>query len=98
MGGGQWLAKLERVASREALAQQVVECTALEMRRRCKPIGGSNPSLSANPQYSLRNPINTSISRVAGFSWCRTTVSTRGTVTTALVASISYSRRARAPS
>jgi hypothetical protein len=26
----------------------VVECTALEMRHRCKPIGGSNPSLSAN--------------------------------------------------
>jgi hypothetical protein len=30
----------------------VVECTALEMRHRCKPIGGSNPSLSANvPRY-----------------------------------------------
>jgi hypothetical protein len=27
----------------------VVECTALEMRHRCKPIGGSNPSLSATP-------------------------------------------------
>jgi hypothetical protein len=27
---------------------RVVECTALEMRHRCKPIGGSNPSLSAN--------------------------------------------------
>jgi hypothetical protein len=27
----------------------VVECTALEMRHRCKPIGGSNPSLSAKP-------------------------------------------------
>jgi hypothetical protein len=26
----------------------VVECTALEMRHRCKPIGGSNPSLSAS--------------------------------------------------
>lgn len=26
----------------------MVECTALEMRHRCKPIGGSNPSLSAN--------------------------------------------------
>lgn len=26
---------------------RVVECTALEMRHRCKPIGGSNPSLSA---------------------------------------------------
>jgi hypothetical protein len=25
----------------------VVECTALEMRRRVKPIEGSNPSLSA---------------------------------------------------
>ena len=25
----------------------MVECTALEMRHRCKPIGGSNPSLSA---------------------------------------------------
>src|SRR6201987_4283048 len=24
-----------------------IECTALEMRHRCKPIGGSNPSLSA---------------------------------------------------
>src|SRR6266700_7228963 len=28
---------------------RVVECTALEMRHRCKPIGGSNPSLSASP-------------------------------------------------
>ena len=27
----------------------MVECTALEMRHRCKPIGGSNPSLSARP-------------------------------------------------
>lgn len=27
----------------------MVECTALEMRHRCKPIGGSNPSLSASP-------------------------------------------------
>ncbi len=26
----------------------MVECTALEMRHRCKPIGGSNPSLSAS--------------------------------------------------
>src|SRR5258708_17875829 len=33
---------------------RVVECTALEMRHRCKPIGGSNPSLSAisMPQLS----------------------------------------------
>jgi hypothetical protein len=45
-GGRSVVAKLESVASREALAQQVVECTALEMRRRCKYIGGSNPSLS----------------------------------------------------
>ncbi len=29
---------------------RVVECTALEMRHRCKPIGGSNPSLSASKQ------------------------------------------------
>ena len=27
---------------------RVVECTALEMRHGCKPIGGSNPSLSAS--------------------------------------------------
>jgi hypothetical protein len=39
------VAKLERVALREALPQRVVECAALEMRHRCKPIGGSNPSL-----------------------------------------------------
>jgi hypothetical protein len=26
---------------------RVVDCTALEMRHRCKPIGGSNPPLSA---------------------------------------------------
>jgi hypothetical protein len=42
------VAKLQRVALREALPQRVVECTALEMRHRCKPIGGSNSSLSAN--------------------------------------------------
>jgi hypothetical protein len=30
----------------------VVECTALEMRHRCKPIGGSNPSLSATNSKS----------------------------------------------
>src|SRR4029079_6194678 len=29
---------------------RVVECPALEMRHRCKPIGGSNPSLSATLQ------------------------------------------------
>src|SRR6185437_9219917 len=28
---------------------RVVEGTALEMRRRCKPTVGSNPTLSANP-------------------------------------------------
>src|SRR5664279_1693395 len=47
-GGRSMVAKLERVALREALPQRVLECTALEMRHRCKPIGGSNPSLSAN--------------------------------------------------
>jgi hypothetical protein len=31
---------------------RVVECTALEMRHRCKPIGGSNPSLSATLRHS----------------------------------------------
>jgi hypothetical protein len=31
----------------------VVECTALEMRHRCKPIGGSNPSLSATKLFVL---------------------------------------------
>jgi hypothetical protein len=31
----------------------VVECTALEMRHRCKPIGGSNPSLSATTLFSF---------------------------------------------
>src|SRR5450432_4682817 len=32
---------------------RVVECTALEMRHRCKPIGGSNPSLSATTLFSF---------------------------------------------
>src|SRR5260370_17302385 len=32
---------------------RVVECTALEMRHRCKPIGGSNPSLSASKSLIL---------------------------------------------
>jgi hypothetical protein len=32
----------------------VVECTALEMRHRCKPIGGSNPSLSASKSLILQ--------------------------------------------
>jgi hypothetical protein len=47
-GGRSMVAKLERVALREALPQRVVECAALEMRHRCKPIGGSNPSLFAS--------------------------------------------------
>ena len=34
----------------------MVECTALEMRHRCKPIGGSNPSLSATVQPSMTTP------------------------------------------
>jgi hypothetical protein len=33
---------------------RVVECTALEMRHRCKPIGGSNPSLSATSPNPIR--------------------------------------------
>jgi hypothetical protein len=31
----------------------VVEGTALEMRRRCKPTVGSNPTLSANPLHKV---------------------------------------------
>ncbi len=31
----------------------MVECTALEMRHRCKPIGGSNPSLSASLSFAI---------------------------------------------
>jgi hypothetical protein len=51
MGGGQWLPSRKRVALREALPQRVVECAALEMRHGCKPIGGSNPSLSASQLF-----------------------------------------------
>lgn len=41
---------------------RVVECTALEMRHRCKPIGGSNPPLSARLSVSsclrdIHNPL-----------------------------------------
>ena len=36
---------------------RVVECTALEMRHRCKPIGGSNPSLSATMNVEEFNSI-----------------------------------------
>src|SRR4051812_29032800 len=36
---------------------RVVECTALEMRHRCKPIGGSNPSLSASKSLILQQDI-----------------------------------------
>jgi hypothetical protein len=35
----------------------VVECTALEMRHRCKPIGGSNPSLSAIIKRLRESPV-----------------------------------------
>ncbi len=35
----------------------MVECTALEMRHRCKPIGGSNPSLSATKSGNLFNKL-----------------------------------------
>src|SRR5882672_10346575 len=37
---------------------RVVECTALEMRHRCKPIGGSNPSLSASKSMILQEKIS----------------------------------------
>ena len=37
---------------------RVVECTALEMRHRCKPIGGSNPSLSATPSKNSSKTAN----------------------------------------
>ena len=36
---------------------RVVECTALEMRHRCKPIGGSNPSLSAIIKRLRESPV-----------------------------------------
>ena len=36
---------------------RVVDRTALEMRHRCKPIGGSNPSLSANKSLKLKEKI-----------------------------------------
>lgn len=32
---------------------RVVECTALEMRHRCKPIGSSNLPLSASSHYFM---------------------------------------------
>ena len=35
----------------------MVECTALEMRHRCKPIGGSNPSLSASTNSASTNNV-----------------------------------------
>src|SRR5258707_15439317 len=37
---------------------RVVECTALEMRHRCKPIGGSNPSLSASKSLILQQKLS----------------------------------------
>src|ERR1700743_3483904 len=43
---------------------RVVECTALEMRHRCKPIGGSNPSLSATKSLILQEKLkNTKLRR-----------------------------------
>src|SRR6185437_37882 len=36
---------------------RVVDRTALEMRHRCKPIGGSNPSLSATKSLILHKKI-----------------------------------------
>jgi hypothetical protein len=40
----------------------VVECTALEMRHRCKPIGGSNPSLSAIIKRLRESPVKSGLS------------------------------------
>ena len=53
----------------------MVECTALEMRHRCKPIGGSNPSLSAKlaiqdgaqPSQDRRNSAGNSSFRCTSF-------------------------------
>jgi hypothetical protein len=55
----------------------VVECTALEMRHRCKPIGGSNPPLSAicrrfydSVRYRRRSfalTLRSEIQSIAGF-------------------------------
>jgi hypothetical protein len=49
----------------------VVECTALEMRHRCKPIGGSNPSLSASSTHiALDILANPAVRRVrCGARW-----------------------------
>jgi hypothetical protein len=49
--GDQWLPSMECVALREALPQRVVEFAELEMPLGCKPIEGSNPSLSATMDH-----------------------------------------------
>ena len=41
--------RLDRIDQRRG--GRVVECAGLENRYGCKPIEGSNPSLSANPHY-----------------------------------------------
>lgn len=45
----------------------MVECTALEMRHRCKPIGGSNPSLSAIRSRRAKTPVKQGAPRATGF-------------------------------
>jgi hypothetical protein len=47
------------------------------MRHRCKPIGGSNPSLSASQSRHAKNPIKPGISRATGFGRWRPAVETR---------------------
>ena len=45
----------------------MVECTALEMRHRCKPIGGSNPSLSAISVFDM-SILNRLVGKLANLS------------------------------
>lgn len=47
----------------------MVECTALEMRHRCKPIGGSNPSLSAIIKRLRESPVNQALLHARRL-WC----------------------------
>lgn len=74
--------RLEHAPTTDRLARsgprrggRVVECTALEMRHRCKPIGGSNPSLSAScrrlytmARYSARWPHGINARTATGYS------------------------------
>lgn len=51
---------------------RVVDCTALEMRHGCKPIGGSNPPLSARLPTEANSAATSGASRTAQFWWWRT--------------------------